>query len=70
MTIRPRVLSGLALGLLIASSSPATEDSKTEVSPGDTVYYVDGETGDDDNSGTSPQEAWKSLQRVNRMCFA
>ena len=27
-------------------------------------YYADAQTGNDGNSGTSPEKAWKSLQRI------
>ncbi|MDO4293633.1 MAG: right-handed parallel beta-helix repeat-containing protein [Eubacteriales bacterium] len=33
------------------------------------VFYVDSERGDDDNAGTAPGQAWKSLERVNRQTF-
>lgn len=34
------------------------------------TYYVDSETGNDQNDGTSPSSAWKSLDRVNRNTFS
>lgn len=34
-----------------------------------TVYYVDNINGDDGNSGTSPEEAWRSLMQVNGTTF-
>jgi hypothetical protein len=39
---------------------------KTEYNPGKTnhSYYADAQTGNDKNSGTSPEKAWKSLQRI------
>lgn len=40
------------------------------VSPGGTVYYVDGEHGNDDFAGTSPGMAWKTVARVNQMRYA
>lgn len=39
-------------------------------SPGKTTYYVDSESGSDANPGTSPQTAWKSLEKVNCTIFA
>jgi hypothetical protein len=29
------------------------------------VYYIDAETGNDDYPGTSPKEAWRTLEKVN-----
>ncbi len=39
-------------------------------SPGDTTYYLDAETGDDENPGTRPSRAWKTLSQVNSTRFA
>lgn len=39
-------------------------------SPGNTTYYLDAETGDDENPGTRTGRAWKSLSRVNSTRFA
>jgi hypothetical protein len=33
------------------------------------VYYVDSELGNDSNSGTSPDQAWGSLEKVNTAVF-
>lgn len=33
------------------------------------VYYVDALLGNDTNSGTSPNEAWASLNKVNASIF-
>ena len=33
------------------------------------TYYVDVQTGDDDNSGLSPMDAWKTLRQVNLTTF-
>ena len=35
-----------------------------------TVYYVDSDTGNDNNSGTSPEQAWASLTPVNALTLA
>ncbi len=34
-----------------------------------TVYYLDGSNGSDSQDGTSPETAWKSLEKVNATCF-
>lgn len=34
-----------------------------------TTYYVDSGSGDDSRSGTTPEQSWKSLQRVNQQIF-
>lgn len=33
------------------------------------IYYVDAELGNDSNSGTSPDNAWASLEKVNQEIF-
>ena len=32
---------------------------------GDVAYYVDAENGNDDNDGTSPETAWKTLRKAS-----
>ena len=39
-------------------------------SPGNTTYYLDPDAGDDENHGTRPEFAWKTLARVNTSRFA
>lgn len=39
-------------------------------SPGNTTYYLDPDNGDDENRGTRPESAWKTLARVNTSRFA
>jgi parallel beta helix pectate lyase-like protein len=39
-------------------------------SPGNTVYYLDADTGDDENPGTRADRAWKTLGRINTTRFA
>jgi hypothetical protein len=64
-----------ASGLLGAEAAPPRPAAKRVVgkraaSPGNTTYYVDGQAGRDGNAGTSPERAWKSIDRVNHTSFA
>lgn len=34
-----------------------------------TTYYVDAQRGDDTHAGTSPKQAWQSLEKLNRTAF-
>ncbi len=36
---------------------------------GAATYHVDSQSGDDAHSGTTPEQAWKSLERVNQQVF-
>jgi hypothetical protein len=69
-------LSTLCLVSLIAviagfeSRSPAQATLAPVRAPGSTIYYLDSSAGNDANSGTSPADAWKSLERVNNTVFA
>jgi len=51
--------------LIIAACS----DSHTPASDATSVYYIDAESGNDSNSGHSPQSAWASLEMVNSASF-
>ena len=52
------------LGILLVFSglSLSSCDSKS-------IFYVDGENGNDSNSGNTPKKAWKSIDRVNEHIF-
>lgn len=39
-------------------------------SSGNTTYYLDADTGDDESFGTRPDRAWKTLTRINSSRFA
>jgi len=65
----------LTLGALFAAVSGAGAEGGPEARQGrpsavGTVRYVDSAGGDDGNAGTSPEEAWQSLDRVNTRVFA
>jgi hypothetical protein len=71
------LLTGLAgIGLLIAymrysgGSAPERKSEKNLVhSPGNMSYYIDSAHGDDQHDGTTPEKAWKTLDRVNGILF-
>lgn len=50
----------------VASSPPRTTRSTTRTvhSTAEVLYYVNPQTGNDDNSGLSPGSAWRTLPRV------
>jgi len=52
------------------SNLDAGEKDKVLHSPGGTTYYLDSQNGGDQNDGTLPERAWKSLSRVNSTVFA
>ena len=73
--LRP-VLSGLkplfrfiaaAVLILNPPSVPAPDLPRPDRSS--PVYYVDSRSGKDSNPGTSPEKAWKSLQKLNDTVF-
>ena len=35
-----------------------------------TTYYIDSVSGSDDNSGTSPEQAWKSIDKANQTVYS
>jgi len=70
-------LSG-ALWVLSLHGCAAVRDEKggegaagteSPAEPAAATYYVDGEHGDDANAGTSPERAWKTLEKVSTATF-
>ncbi|HLK59801.1 MAG TPA: right-handed parallel beta-helix repeat-containing protein [Chthonomonadaceae bacterium] len=61
---------GMAFSIQAMTSSTPHSAGKHYPSPGNTTYYVDGQTGSDRNPGTSPSHAWMSVARVNATRFA
>jgi hypothetical protein len=55
----------IALGIAMAVISISAINSSADYA----VYYVDSFEGNDNNSGTSANAAWKSLDKVNSMIF-
>jgi len=39
----------------------------SEISPGNTTYYIHPEDGDDENSGVKEKRAWRTFSKINRM---
>ena len=61
--IEIHALLGIFMGLLLSACAPQIPDISG------TAYYVDCSQGDDSNEGTSPSQAWESLEHVNRTIF-
>lgn len=67
------VLAGVCLLLLGVFNQPVRAqvgDLIAFSSPGNTAYYLDADTGNDENPGTRADAAWKTLNRVNATAFA
>ncbi|WP_116951668.1 right-handed parallel beta-helix repeat-containing protein [Jiangella endophytica] len=63
--MRSRVLSTIAVALVVAASSLAGVGPAQAAAP---IYYVS-PNGNDSNSGLSPSEAWATLSKVNGFTF-
>ncbi|SFG99935.1 right-handed parallel beta-helix repeat-containing protein [Pedobacter insulae] len=56
------IWSALSLAIMLAFNAPGNKGkSKT--------YYVNATTGNDENSGSSPTNAWKTLTKINAQVF-
>lgn len=55
---------------VVESRSPGQKTPLPVRSAGQTTYYVDSTSGNDANSGTAADQAWGSLEHVNRKVFA
>jgi hypothetical protein len=72
----------LLMFCLLGGTSPGVAANPNNVKAAETIrpsqvagsssrtYYVDSQKGDDHRSGTSPQEAWRSIARANEVDFA
>lgn len=56
LAIQASIAVGLVAVILLGQNPPCQAAE----------YFVDATSGDDDNSGRSPDEAWQSIERVNR----
>jgi hypothetical protein len=71
MTTTKAMLLGIVAVCAVTSPGTGGVNSQSRYySPGNTAYYVDSANGSDENSGTAPENAWKSLARVNSMMFS
>ena len=67
------VCIGLLMGInaFIKGKGPDRKAARNLAhSPGNTTYYVDSTRGDDQHDGTTPENAWKTLDRANGVLFA
>lgn len=58
------------MGFAIVLSSSAWSMSPMSVSAAGSSYYVDSNSGNDSNSGTSANAAWRTLTKVNSINFS
>jgi len=70
----PEQTANLTLTLAVTDASGATANTSLPLdvlsANWGTAYYVDNTAGNDNNSGTSPSTAWKTIARVNQASFA
>lgn len=64
---KPRFILILLLGFFHLSSAFSIQKPDTAILNGN--IYVDSRDGDDNNDGTSPETAWKTLKKVNTSVF-
>jgi hypothetical protein len=57
----------LSVMVCARAEGPTVQSALAESSP--STYYVDSRGGNDANAGTTPQAAWKSLEKVNATTF-
>lgn len=62
-----RFLSILLTFLLLCCIAPQSVNAESR---NGTTYYVDSNSGSDNNDGTSKNSAWKTLNKVNEMTFS
>jgi hypothetical protein len=60
-----RVILPVLLVALLPTYSCNQDSVTTPSGNNGSIYYIDSETGSDDNNGTSPESAWKSLDKIN-----
>lgn len=60
----------MILAIVMMSGIVVTASTVEAQTASGTTYYVDDASGNDGNSGTNPDAAWKSLTKVNKATFA
>jgi hypothetical protein len=70
MKNRQLLIAIFAICVALCSMFGCAKPRELVRSPGNTPYYVDSEQGNDQNDGTAPEKAWKSLERVNGTIYA
>ena len=67
------VCIGLLMGFnaFIKGKNPERKPARNLArSPGNTTYYVESARGDDQRDGTTPENAWRTLDRANGVLYA
>ena len=65
--LRKRHLSILILILACQCTSTSTERDTSQAGPSSGASYYVSPSGNDDNHGTSPEEAWETIDRANAL---
>ena len=63
------ILSRIAFVACLLALAMRGQSTSTTTANG-TTFYVDANSGNDEDAGTTPDTPWKSLDRVNRKVFA
>ena len=65
------LISAAKLNLVAQSASPLYPSYKNrQISPGNTNYYIDPQSGDDNNSGVDQNKPWKTFKRINQLVLS
>ncbi|MFQ9509961.1 MAG: Ig-like domain-containing protein [Lachnospiraceae bacterium] len=59
----------MVINLVMANGFGTFESVIAQAAGSGTTYYVDAENGNDVNLGTTPEKAWKTLDRVNAITY-
>ena len=64
--MRARVLLFAGQAGLLVALAPATIQPAVQAAPASVAYHVDCSAGNDAVNGTSPAQAWRTLERVHQ----